>query len=117
MAFFAGFLPIAPVAVATGSMEPTIYAGDVVLICQTDSSQLEVGDIIQYRKDDYTVIHRIIECKTEENEIIGFITKGDYNNGPDSEVVLPEQVIGRVIEVIPGAGKFTLWLHNQLYAV
>lgn len=112
VAFFIGLLPIKPVVVATGSMEPTIQTGDIVLVCKTNPQKLETDDIIQYQKDSYTVIHRIIECNKTEDELTGFITKGDNNNAPDNEEVLPEQVKGRVILVIPKVGKITLWLHG-----
>ena len=112
VAFFAGFLPIAPVAVATGSMEPTIRVGDVVMVCWTDAENLEVGDIIQYRKDDYTVIHRIVECQENEKGVTEYITQGDYNNAPDSDPVTAEQIKGRVILTIPEIGNFTLWLNG-----
>lgn len=112
VAFFAGLLPIAPVVVATGSMEPAISVGDIVLVCETDPEQLETGDIIQYQKDSYSVIHRIVECHEKEEEVTGFITKGDYNNAPDNDEVLPEQVEGRVILIIPDIGKFILSIHG-----
>lgn len=112
VAFCAGVLPIAPVVVATGSMEPAISVGDVVLVCQTDSEKLEVGNIIQYRSEDYTVIHRIIGCSDNESADRELITKGDYNNAPDADPVSPEQIEGRVVLVIPDAGRFTLWLHG-----
>lgn len=112
VAFFIGLLPIKPVVVATGSMEPTIQTGDIVLVCKADPENLKADDIIQYQKDSYTVIHRIIECNEEEDGLTGFITKGDNNNAPDDEAVLPGQVEGRVILVIPKVGKFTLWIHG-----
>lgn len=61
VAFFFGWLPAYPAVVATGSMEPAIGAGDVVILCRTDPAALEVGDVIQYQSDGCTVIHRIVE--------------------------------------------------------
>lgn len=108
-AFFAGFLPIAPVVVATGSMEPSIGVGDVVLICRTDPANLETGDVIQYQGDGCTVIHRIVEVDGGS-----FITQGDANNAPDLWPVAEDQILGRMILTIPDAGKLTLWLHEKL---
>ena len=104
MSFFLGILPIAPVAVATGSMEPAIGVGDVVVVCRTDPDTLQVGDVIRYRLDGYTVIHRIVERQDgADGQAQAFITQGDNNNGPDSEPVSPEQIMGRVILTVPNA--------------
>ncbi|MGN0564137.1 MAG: signal peptidase I [Candidatus Heritagella sp.] len=107
VAFFAGWLPAYPVVVATGSMEPAIGAGDVVIFCRTDPTELEVGDVIQYQSDGCTVIHRIVEKDGDT-----FITQGDANNAPDLHPVEKEQVLGRVTGTLPDAGWFILWLHG-----
>lgn len=107
VAFFFGWLPAYPVVVATGSMEPAIGAGDVVILCRTDPAALEVGDVIQYQSDGCTVIHRIVEKDGDT-----FITQGDANNAPDLRPVEREQVLGRVTGTLPDAGWFILWLHG-----
>ena len=104
---FFGWLPAYPVVVATGSMEPAIGAGDVVILCRTDPAALEVGDVIQYQSDGCTVIHRIVEKDGDT-----FITQGDANNAPDLRPVQREQVLGRVTGTLPDAGWFILWLHG-----
>lgn len=109
VAFFAGFLPIVPVAVATGSMEPAIEVGDVVVVCPADPDTLEVGDVIRYQGEGCTVIHRIVALEGD-----AFLTQGDANNAPDLRPVEREQVLGRVVCTIPKAGKLTLWLHEKL---
>lgn len=115
VSFFLGILPIAPVAVATGSMEPTIGVGDVVVVVRTDPDRLQTGDIVRYRKDNYSVIHRIVAREEgESGQADAFITQGDNNNGPDADPVSPEQIMGKVILIVPNAGKFTVWLHSLL---
>lgn len=108
--FFAGLLPIAPSAVLTGSMNPEIEAGDVVLIDRTVHADLSKGDIIQFRRNGHTVVHRIVEMTQTEDGRTAFITKGDANNAPDSGQVLPDQVIGRYLFRIPKLGCFSMWL-------
>ena len=53
VAFFIGILPIAPVAIATGSMEPAIQIGDVAVVNRMDTEDLEVGDIIEFHTEEY----------------------------------------------------------------
>ncbi len=111
LAFFAGAFPAAPIVVATGSMAPAIQVGDVVLVWPIDPDKLEEGDIIRYKGDGYTVIHRVVEVNGRDTDDLQLITKGDANNGNDSPVSR-EQIIGKVILKIPYIGKLVLWLHG-----
>lgn len=113
IAFFAGWLPLRPVAVATGSMEPTVAVGDVVVTCPSSAENLREGDIIRYQKGATTVIHRIVACTQDENGGLAFITQGDSNNTPDADPVLPEQVLGKVVFNIPKLGYLSLWMHGM----
>ena len=113
IAFFAGWLPLRPVAVATGSMEPTVAVGDVVVTCPSSADNLHEGDIVRYHKGAPTVIHRIVACTQDENGGLAFITQGDSNNTPDADPVLPEQILGKVIFNIPKLGYLSLWMHGM----
>ena len=109
--FFAGLLPWQPVAIATGSMEPQISVGDMVLVSKLDTDALEIGDVIQFRSGSYTVIHRIVAVM-HENGTPSYITKGDANNANDAGTVSFEDVVGKVVATVPGAGRWALWLHG-----
>ena len=113
IAFFAGWLPLRPVAVATGSMEPTVAVGDVVVTCPSSAENLREGDIIRYQKGATTVIHRIVACTQDKTGGLAFITQGDSNNTPDADPVLPEQVLGKVVFNIPKLGYLSLWMHGM----
>lgn len=108
--FATGIFPIKPVAIATGSMEKKLYVGDVAIIKKCNSNDVNVGDIIEYQMEGYTVIHRIIEKKQKKGEFY-FITKGDNNATPDSEEVREDQLIGKVIFRIRYIGYPAIWLH------
>lgn len=109
--FFCGMLPVQPVAVATGSMEPQINVGDVVIVSKTDRN-LSEGDIIQFKKDGKTVIHRIVS-KRMVNDSMQYITKGDANNATDIGYVTDFDIIGKVSATVPKIGSFSLWLHSN----
>ena len=47
--FATGIFPIKPVAIATGSMEKELFAGDVAIIKKCNSNDIVVGDIIEYQ--------------------------------------------------------------------
>ncbi len=82
--------------VLTGSMEPAISANDMIVTQK--KTAYEVGDIIMFESGNILVTHRIAE-KTEDS----FITKGDANNVEDASPVKAEQIVGKVILIIPKA--------------
>jgi signal peptidase len=93
--------------VLTGSMEPTIKAGDIVLLAPTPRTQPELGDIAAYtarRFSGETVgifTHRIIGG----NPIDGWLMKGDNNPSPDVQKPKAEDINGVVFFIIPWIGK------------
>jgi len=90
--------------VLSGSMEPAVKQGSIVVVKPADKYQK--GDIITFenREDPrISTTHRILEVKEKEGRTI-FITKGDANNAPDSEGVIKERVLGKVILTIPFLG-------------
>ena len=95
-----------PYVIVTGSMEPALDRGDLVILERVDPSQLRVGDIITYMKGRTPVTHRIVAVTGE-----GFITKGDANLFEDPYIVEPDQVVGRVWAVIPKLGWIAIILN------
>jgi signal peptidase len=86
-------------------MRPNLEVGDLVLVSDIDIDEIKIGDIIQYKTETISipVIHRVYEILEENNNLL-FITKGDANNAPDSEPILPNQIMGKVIFNIPKIG-------------
>lgn len=97
----------AQVTVMSGSMEPVFSAGDVLIIHNED--EYKVKDIVTFWRDDMLVTHRLIE----ENDQ-GWITKGDYNNTIDSQIVQKDQIIGKVIGIIPYLGFVIMFFRTPL---
>ncbi|MBO5478400.1 MAG: signal peptidase I [Clostridia bacterium] len=109
--FALGIFPIRPIGVATASMVPTLHVGDLTFIQKCNANDIEVGDIIEYKMDGYTVIHRVIKIYQEDGEFF-FITKGDNNDSEDKIPVREEQLLGKVIFKIPYLALPTVWLHS-----
>jgi signal peptidase len=109
--FAVGVFPIFPTVILTGSMEPAIFPGDVAIMQKVDGSSIKVGDVIQYWKGDVFIIHRVIHIESTGE----FKTKGDNNSAPDSQLVTPGQVKGKMVVVIPKIGYLSLLFrtHNQ----
>jgi len=106
--FSVGVFPVRPTVIISGSMRPTIEIGDVAIIAELNPKLLKVGDIIQFRTEERPIptVHRIIETRTGKKTAI-FITQGDANNAPD-DPVRPQQVVGKVIFIVPKVGWATI---------
>ncbi|MEL1135345.1 signal peptidase I [Desulfitobacterium sp. THU1] len=111
--FSVGVFPIYPSVIATGSMIPMIQPGDVILVDKKiDVMRLATGDVIQFRRDDILISHRIIEV-IEKDGIKSYKTQGDNNSGPDRELVKPENIKGSIIKVVPNIGWPTLLIKSD----
>jgi signal peptidase len=91
-------------SVLSGSMEPTIHTGSVVVI--KPESSYKVGDVITFGKNtktDVPTTHRIAEMKIISGEAV-YKTKGDANNGEDSTETPQKEIIGKVLFSIPYLG-------------
>ena len=90
--------------VKSGSMEPSIHVGSIVLIKPED--RYRVGDVITFGADTQTQIpttHRIIAIG-EENGATMFTTQGDANEDPDANRTPLSEVQGKVQFTVPYAG-------------
>ena len=108
--FAIGVFPIKPVAIASASMEKELYIGDVAIVKKCSVNDVQVGDIIEYQMDNFTVIHRIMQ-KSQRKGRIYFITKGDNNKSPDANEVIEDQLIGKVLFRIRYLGYPAIWIH------
>lgn len=82
--------------VATGSMNPTIEIGDVVIVKIT--KEIEQNDIIVYIDGENIITHRLIEKNAD-----GLVAKGDANNSEDKPIQ-ESMVLGKVIKILPEIG-------------
>ena len=82
--------------VLSGSMEPELSKGDLIIIRETN--EVSENDIVVFQDGSDLVVHRVLE--TGETQII---TKGDANNVADEPIDI-STVKGKVIFWIPFAG-------------
>ncbi|RST72738.1 signal peptidase I [Siminovitchia acidinfaciens] len=101
-------------AVLSGSMEPGIKTGSIILIKNTDAGdQFAKGDVITFiTEEKILVTHRIVEVQDGGSH---FITKGDNNNGPDLEPVHVNNIVGKYTDItIPYVGYIFKITESQL---
>jgi signal peptidase len=83
-------------AVESGSMEPTLKTGSLILSRKpADPASLQEKQIVTFRTSTgYIVTHRIIEVVKTEDGGVAYRTKGDNPvNSPDQELLTPDRVI------------------------
>jgi signal peptidase len=92
--------------VTSGSMEPALPVGSMTFVEPTAADHVTVGDMLAYRlpaEPTKQVTHRVVEV-VREGGSLSFVTKGDANDNPDSDIVPAENVIGKVRWDIPYLG-------------
>ncbi|HWI66287.1 MAG TPA: signal peptidase I [Symbiobacteriaceae bacterium] len=106
-------------SVLSGSMEPGIHTGDVIVVkpLADPAAEIKDGDIITFRvkeKPDMLITHRVMGTIKVAGKPIGYTTKGDNNEVIDREVVAPEQVLGRYEWRIPYFGYISSFIRKPL---
>lgn len=98
------FLGFSPLVVLSGSMEPAMYPGDLVIIREQAADKYRPGDVVTYLTGGNAFTHRIV---SEENGV--FTLKGDNNNTAD-EFLTADRFEGKVILRIPKIGLAIVFL-------
>jgi signal peptidase len=111
-------------AVASGSMEPVLYKGDLIVIEGVeDVSDIQVGtkdsdhpgDIIVFNEpgsSDELIVHRAVQKIYEDGEY-SFKTWGDNNLWQDGWTVEENDVVGKYLGIkIPWLGNIALFFSD-----
>ena len=110
------FLGIKTYVILSGSMEPELNIGDVIISKKVEESELHEGDIISFRANNSIVTHRIIGINESEGKK-NYTTKGDNNNTEDLEKVTFDKIEGRFVCKIPKIGNITFFLRNKVVLI
>ena len=95
-----------PLTVLSGSMEPTLSPGAVVIVRPVDLDTLAIGDIITFQPhsgEPELITHRIVGISAGGDEAV-FRTKGDANDAVDPAPVRAAQIKGEVWYDVPSVG-------------
>jgi signal peptidase I len=93
--------------VRSGSMEPTLPVGSLIVTRKAD--QYQTGDVITFKQQSNFVTHRIVEVADG-----GYRTQGDANKVADTNLVAPSNSIGKLWFFIPMAGKALTFIKKPL---
>ena len=90
--------------VQSGSMEPAIKMGSVVIVKPINDYQID--DVITFvnpKKQQELITHRIIDLEVNEGTT-SYIVKGDANEDPDARKVARNEIVGKILFSVPYLG-------------
>jgi len=112
--------------VISGSMEPVLHKGDIIIV-DNNVNNIQVGDIIVYygtwSDQPKNIVHRVIKVNKEDNGTTTYITKGDNNltnPDPDPVIIYPNDLRYKVATInknpliIPKIGYISLLFQGKL---
>ncbi len=108
------FMGYKPFIVLSGSMEPGIMTGDLIITKETEPGMLAAGDVIAYRYGEASVITHRIQSITQTNGQLAFVTKGDANNVEDNVMPTGDLVEGKLRWILPGLGNAAMFLQTPM---
>lgn len=109
----AALAPIAwgwePRAIISGSMEPRIHTGDVVVIAPGLPKDLKKGQVMSFTDPNNpgrVLTHRLVQRHKDGT----WQTKGDANPTPDSAPIKTSAIVGKPRILVPWVGYFAYWV-------
>ena len=96
-----------PYTVLTGSMEPDLPPGTLVVVRPVDPEDIALGDVITFQLESgkpTVATHRVVAVGTRLDGEQVFTTQGDANGTPDRNPVRAVQVQGRLWYSVPYLG-------------
>ncbi len=125
-------------AVASGSMEPVFYRGDLIIVqgglnfTELNAAPKDAqppGEVIVFYHPRYgrpppvylpvagtethLIVHRAVEKYQLENGTWYFYTRGDANWGNDPWKIRQDYIVGKVIGKVPWLGNIPLFMHEN----
>ncbi|MEM2104124.1 MAG: signal peptidase I [Candidatus Bathyarchaeia archaeon] len=104
-------------AVASGSMLPTLNIGDLIIVQKVEPFEINAdpkgltGDILVYKRGNELIVHRAV--KIELRDSVYYITTRGDNSGADDPAWPSSLLVGKVIARVPYLGNLPLFLHSE----
>ena len=92
--------------VSSGSMEPELMIGDVILVREAESEDIKKGDIVTYKGeegdfDDKFITHKVVEDPELVDGKYVFHTQGIYEGAMPDPIWYEDQLIGEFVCKVP----------------
>ena len=92
--------------VMSGSMEPQLSVGDLIVVKECDS--YEQGDYVVFQQNGILIVHEIIRI---EGDVI--VTRGTANDSEDEPISL-KNIKGKVVFDLAGVGTVVTWIKSPV---
>lgn len=105
--------------VMSGSMEPALGIGDVVINSRVTPAEVRVGDIVTFSDPEGTgklITHRVRRMQIADGTA-HVVTKGDNTNAVERWDIPATSSLGRVEFRVPLLGFLVFWLHGPLGSI
>jgi signal peptidase len=103
-----------PLTVLSGSMEPAIATGDLVVSRRIAPLEAAPGDVVTFPDptgNRRLITHRVKSIVPNGREV-RFVTKGDANNASERWAVPADGRIGEVLYRLPKLGYLVFWISS-----
>lgn len=100
-----------PLTIVTGSMAPTLRAGDLVLVSGGSARSARRGEVISFAhpvRRDATITHRVVSVRHVPDGWLAFTTRGDANRVSEHWMIPVDGRIARVRARVPLVGRMLL---------
>lgn len=102
------------VVVLSGSMEPRLSTGDLALVRRTAITAIRPGEVITFTSPaGFSVTHRVRSLRGRTDGRVAVVTRGDANPAPERWSAPRAASVGRVVGVVPGAGRLLGWTTSR----
>lgn len=107
--------------VLSGSMEPNIHTGDVIVVRPlAPGEEPQEGDIITFKAplqgggQDVLITHRVVGAILVNGKATAWMTKGDANDSEDLTPVTPDRIVGVYSWRVPYFGYVANFLRKPV---
>jgi signal peptidase len=101
--------------VMSGSMEPAIRTGDVIVARQIPAAEAQPGQVVTF--SDPSAQKKLITHRIKSVSVVKgtarFVTQGDANTGVERWTVPADGSVGLVERRIPKIGYVAVWAHTR----
>jgi signal peptidase I len=106
-----------PYTVLTGSMQPDLPPGTLVVTRPVAAEDIQVGDVVTYqlRSGEAAVVtHRVVGIGVDGTGEVTYRMQGDANDVADQLPVRPEQIRGELWYAVPFLGRLGMLVDSDL---
>jgi signal peptidase I len=100
-------LGLSPLVEQTGSMEPVLHPGDVLLARSVPAAEIVRGEVVTFAHPTVpgrTLTHRVVRIERLGGQL-AFTTRGDANRAPEHWTIGPQGHVGRLAARVPAVGR------------